>query len=108
MKYASSPMAGQELERSKKRASYRALLLAGALCAASAARAGEVEVLHFWTSPGEAQSIAELKSLIAVRGHTWKDFAVVGGGGGNAWAALERSISPEGRGARFSTTRRLR
>jgi len=54
--------------------------------------AGEVEVLHFWTSPGEAQSVTELKQLIAVRGHTWKDFAVVGGGGQNAMAALRQRV----------------
>lgn len=56
------------------------------------ARAGEVEVLHFWTSPGEAKSLAELKDLIAVRGHTWKDFAVVGGGGGNAMSVLRQRV----------------
>ncbi len=57
------------------------------------ARAGEVEVLHFWTSPGEAKSIDEIKRLIAVRGHTWKDFAVLGGGGGNAMAALKQRLT---------------
>jgi glucose/mannose transport system substrate-binding protein len=50
------------------------------------------EVLHFWTSPGEAQSIAELKALIAERGHTWKDFAVIGGGGQNAMATLRQRV----------------
>ena len=70
------------------------LLLAALLCAAPTvpAIAGEVEVLHFWTSPGEARSLAELKALIAVRGHTWKDFAVVGGGGQNAMAALKQRV----------------
>ncbi len=59
----------------------------------SSARGGEVEVLHFWTSPGEAKSIAQLKELIAVRGHTWKDFAVVGGGGQNAQAVLKQRVA---------------
>jgi glucose/mannose transport system substrate-binding protein len=54
--------------------------------------AGEVEVLHFWTSAGEAQSIAELKAMVAQRGHTWKDFAVVGGGGGNAMTVLKQRV----------------
>jgi hypothetical protein len=67
MKSTSSVIAAPVLERSNQRESHRALVLAGALCAAFAARAGEVEVLHFWTSPGETQSIAEPKSLIAVR-----------------------------------------
>jgi glucose/mannose transport system substrate-binding protein len=67
----------------------------GALFAAltaPGARAGEVEVLHFWTSPGEAKSIDEIKRLIAVRGHTWKDFVVAGGGGGNAMNALKQRV----------------
>jgi glucose/mannose transport system substrate-binding protein len=67
------------------------LLITGALCTQPAA-AGEVEVLHFWTSPGEAKSIVQLKDLIGVRGHTWKDFAVVGGGGQNAMAALKQRV----------------
>lgn len=65
-------------------------VLAALIC--SNARAGEVEVLHFWTSPGEAKSVTELKALIAVRGHTWKDFVVVGGGGGNAMQALRQRV----------------
>lgn len=93
MKYASSPVVAKELERSILRWMRRAMLLAGSSCASFAAPAGEVEVLHFWTSPGEAQSIAELKSLIAVRGRTWKDFAVVGGGGQNAMAALQQRVA---------------
>jgi glucose/mannose transport system substrate-binding protein len=62
------------------------------LAASHAARAGEVEVLHFWTSPGEARSLDELKALIGVRGHRWKDFAVVGGGGQNAMVALKQRV----------------
>jgi glucose/mannose transport system substrate-binding protein len=56
------------------------------------AHAGEVEVLHFWTSPGEARSLEELKLLISERGHRWKDFAVLGGGGQNAMAALKQRV----------------
>jgi glucose/mannose transport system substrate-binding protein len=57
------------------------------------ASAGEVEVLHYWTSPSESQSIDQVKRLIAERGHTWKDFAVVGGGGGNAMQALRSRVA---------------
>lgn len=67
------------------------LLIASALYV-EPAMAGEVEVLHFWTSPGEAKSIVQLKELIGVRGHTWKDFAVVGGGGQNAMTALKQRV----------------
>ena len=48
-----------------------ALVVAG-----SAVFAGEVEVLHWWTSGGEAKSVGELKSIMQGKGHTWKDFAV--------------------------------
>lgn len=68
------------------------VLLAAPIVMTSTAFGGEVEVLHFWTSPGEAKSIAQLKDLIAVRGHTWKDFAVVGGGGQNAQAVLKQRV----------------
>lgn len=54
--------------------------------------AGEVEVLHYWTSGGEAQSVQELKTMMATRGHTWKDFAVAGGAGGNAMASLKQRV----------------
>ena len=49
--------------------------------AALSAVAGEVEVLHYWTSGGEAKSVAELKKIMQGKGHAWKDFAVAGGGG---------------------------
>jgi glucose/mannose transport system substrate-binding protein len=54
--------------------------------------AGEVEVLHYWTSGGEAKSVDELKSMMAKRGHTWKDFTVTGGGGQNAMAVLKQRV----------------
>jgi len=68
-------------------------LLAGFLLFASAGlRAGEVEVLHYWTSGGEAQSVGELKAAMAARGHSWKDFTVSGGGGQNAMAVLKQRV----------------
>ena len=70
-------------------------LLAAVLCAfaaASAAQAGEVEVLHWWTSGGEAKSAAELRKIMQAKGHTWKDFAVAGGGGDNAMTVLKSRV----------------
>lgn len=64
-----------------------ALVLAG-----SAAMAGEVEVLHWWTSGGEAKSVGELKKIMQGKGHTWKDFAVAGGGGDNAMTVLKSRV----------------
>ena len=56
--------------------------------------AGEVEVLHWWTSGGEAKSVAVLKDLLEKEGHTWKDMAVAGGGGGAAMTVLKsRAVS---------------
>jgi glucose/mannose transport system substrate-binding protein len=57
--------------------------------AAATAHAGEVEVLHWWTSGGEAASINVLKDLMEKEGHTWKDFAVAGGGGESAMTVLK-------------------
>ena len=64
-----------------------AVLLLGLL--AFSATAGEVEVLHWWTSGGEAASVAVLKQLLEKEGHTWNDFAVAGGGGDNAMTVLK-------------------
>lgn len=60
--------------------------------AANAAMAGEVEVLHWWTAGGEAKSAAELKKIMQSKGHTWKDFAVAGGGGDNAMTVLKSRV----------------
>ena len=63
-----------------------------AMTAAVAAQAGEVEVLHYWTSGGEAKSVAELKKIMQAKGHVWKDFAVAGGGGDNAATLLKSRV----------------
>jgi glucose/mannose transport system substrate-binding protein len=64
-----------------------ALVVAG-----SGVLAGEVEVLHWWTSGGEAKSVGELKTIMQGKGHTWKDFAVAGGGGDNAMTVLKSRV----------------
>ena len=56
------------------------------------ARAAEVEVLHYWTSGGEAKSVAELKKMMAAKNVNWKDFAVAGGGGEAAMTALKARV----------------
>lgn len=70
-----------------KLATAAAVVLAG-----SAAMAGDVEVLHYWTSGGEAKSAAELKKIMQAKGHVWKDFAVAGGGGDNAATVLKSRV----------------
>ena len=54
--------------------------------------AGQVEVLHYWTSGGEARSVAVLKTLLEKEGHNWKDFAVAGGAGENAATVLKTRV----------------
>ncbi|MGH8354043.1 MAG: ABC transporter substrate-binding protein [Pseudomonas sp.] len=59
-----------------------------------AAHAGEVEVLHWWTSGGEKRAADTLKQLVEAKGHSWKDFAVAGGGGEAAMTVLKtRAVS---------------
>ncbi|WP_373992127.1 ABC transporter substrate-binding protein [Duganella sp. BuS-21] len=59
---------------------------------AAPCHAGEVEVLHFWTSGGEAGALAQLKTSIRSKGHAWKDFAVADGGGGLAMTLLSSRV----------------
>jgi glucose/mannose transport system substrate-binding protein len=66
--------------------------LALACAATFTARAGQVEVLHWWTSGGEAKAAAELKASMQKKGHTWKDFAVAGGGGDSAMTVLKSRV----------------
>ncbi len=62
------------------------------LSACGAGQAAQVEVLHYWTSGGEAKSVAELKKALAAKGVAWKDFAVAGGAGENAATALKARV----------------
>ena len=66
--------------------------VAGMTLAASSAGAADVEVLHWWTSGGEAKAAAELKKMVEAKGNTWKDFAVAGGGGENAMTVLKSRV----------------
>lgn len=72
----------------------KTLLTLSLLSAANIATAGEVEVLHWWTAGGEAKSAAVLKEMLEEQNHTWKDFAVAGGGGESAMTVLKtRAVS---------------
>ncbi|MGQ0577505.1 MAG: ABC transporter substrate-binding protein [Betaproteobacteria bacterium] len=80
------------MNQSITRLSLTALTLASTLAFSPFTRAGEVEVLHWWTSGGEAKSVAELKKILEANGHKWKDFAVAGGGGENAMTVLKSRV----------------
>ncbi|MCG7573147.1 ABC transporter substrate-binding protein [Phaeobacter sp. CNT1-3] len=64
-----------------------------AFITAGAAKAGpEAEVLHWWTSGGEAKSVAVLQGEFADNGGTWTDMPVAGGGGDAAMTALRARV----------------
>ena len=52
----------------------------------------QAEVLHWWTSGGEARSVAVLQKEFASRGGKWTDMPVAGGGGDAAMAALRARV----------------
>ena len=52
----------------------------------------QAEVLHWWTSGGEAKSVAVLQKEFASRGGTWTDMPVAGGGGDAAMTALRARV----------------
>ena len=52
----------------------------------------EAEVLHYWTSGGEAKSVAVLQEEFAAGGGTWTDMPVAGGGGDAAGSALRARV----------------
>lgn len=64
-----------------------------ALVASTAAFAEpQAEVLHYWTSGGEAKSVAVLQEEFAANGGTWTDMPVAGGGGDAAMTALRARV----------------
>lgn len=64
-----------------------ALMVAGAAIAEP-----QAEVLHYWTSGGEAKSVAVLQKEFADNGGTWTDMPVAGGGGDAAMTALRARV----------------
>src|SRR6185503_19082693 len=57
------------------------------------AHADEVEVLHWWTSGGEAAALNVLKKDLESKGVTWADMPVAGGGGEQAMTALRARVT---------------
>jgi glucose/mannose transport system substrate-binding protein len=55
------------------------LLAATAIVAASSASATELEVMHWWTSGGEAAAVSEFAKAFDATGNTWVDAAIAGG-----------------------------
>jgi len=68
-------------------------VLAAAAVSASMAQAGEVEVLHWWTSGGEAAALNVLKQDLEGQGTSWNDMPVAGGGGESAMTVLRARVT---------------
>src|SRR5215469_3676312 len=80
---------------------FRTMLLASAMAvgvlgvsgSASAADNKEVQMLHWWTSGGEAAALNVLKQYLAKEGYAWKDVPVAGGGGEAAMTTLKAMVA---------------
>lgn len=71
----------------------RFALAAGLVVGAVSAQAGgTVEVLHWWTSGGEAKAVGELKNAFEAQDGTWIDSPIAGGGGDAAMTALRARV----------------
>src|SRR4029077_8863284 len=60
---------------------------------AQAADIKEVQMLHWWTSGGEAAALNVIKQALAKQGYSWKDVPVAGGGGGAAMTTLKAMVA---------------
>src|SRR5271157_6262042 len=80
---------------------FRTTLMAGAMAVsaigfaapAPAADNKEVQMLHWWTSGGEAAALNVIRQAVAKQGYTWKDVPVAGGGGGAAMTTLKAMVA---------------
>lgn len=64
-----------------------------AVALGSAASAADVEVLHWWTSGGEAAALNVLKEDLEGQGIGWQDMPVAGGGGTEAMTVLRARVT---------------
>jgi glucose/mannose transport system substrate-binding protein len=70
-----------------------ALLLAAGCAQVAQAQTQDVEVLHWWTSGGEAAALSVLKEDMQTKGFGWQDMPIAGGGGEAATTALKARVS---------------
>ena len=75
-----------------KRTTFAAVVAVTLAHASSALAEPQAEVLHWWTSGGEAKSVAVLQEEFAANGGTWTDMPVAGGGGDAAMTALRARV----------------
>src|ERR1700727_1424758 len=70
-----------------------ALGMFGAAGGAYAEDSKQVQMLHWWTSGGEAAALSVIKDYLAKQGYAWKDVPVAGGGGEAAMTTLKAMVA---------------
>lgn len=81
--------------------------LAAGLMSTTAVSAANLEVTHWWTSPGEAAAVAEFARVFEEQtGHTWVDSALAGSGTGANPVIISRIIGGNPMGATQMNTGR--
>ena len=75
-----------------KRTAFAAVSAFAVMASSVAVAEPQAEVLHWWTSGGEAKSVAVLQEEFASKGGTWTDMPVAGGGGDAAMTALRARV----------------
>jgi glucose/mannose transport system substrate-binding protein len=80
------------MENMKKLLASSACVAALVVGATAPATAQGVEVLHWWTSGGEAAAVQVLKDSLEAQGYSWEDMAVAGGGGDAARTTLRARV----------------
>ena len=71
----------------------KSMMAAALLASTSMASASDVEVLHWWTSGGEAAALNVLKEDLAGQSIGWNDMPVAGGGGESAMTVLRARVT---------------
>lgn len=69
------------------------LMSAAAIFSGTAMAQDNVEVLHWWTSGGEAAALNVLKDDLEGKGITWTDSPIAGGGGEQAMTVLRARVT---------------
>lgn len=69
------------------------VIVAALMATTGTAQAADVEVLHWWTSGGEAAALNVLKEDLANQDIGWNDMPVAGGGGESAMTVLRARVT---------------
>lgn len=70
-----------------------AMLSIGGLASPTGAQEKSVEVVHWWTSGGEAAALKVLKDEVGKHGYGWKDSPIAGGGGDQERIVLRARVT---------------